>query len=225
MLEFEQVVNDLERDLSLERCRAALPTLLELCKSDPLAKTRALLLMARCAFVSREAATYELYLQKAAEASNNGPLEAKVRVALLEASLLTASAKYTESEQKLQFAFENLISLAAETQGLTHSIHGRNLIQIGAYVEAIDHSQEAIALSPPLSSAAAFAHGTIAMTFQAMGRINESEHYALEQIRILSGRGSHQWVPSIYTLSIHSLVWVLLLSTTSKRLKSIVRRH
>lgn len=199
MLEFEQLVNDIERDLSLERCLEALPRMLELTQANVLARTRAYLLAARCAFVGRDTLAYEEMLREAKALAEDGPLEAKARVTLLEASLLTATARISESEEKLRFAFGHMNELPPEIQGLALSIKGRNQMSQGEYVAAIDNSHEAIALSPPLSSAAAFAHGTIAGVFQGMGRINESEHYALEQLRIMTERGSTQWTPGLYT--------------------------
>jgi DNA-binding CsgD family transcriptional regulator/tetratricopeptide (TPR) repeat protein len=199
MVEFESIITDIERDLNLERCLAALPRMLELTQANVLGRTRAYLLAARCAFIARDALTYEEMLREAKALSEHGSLEARARVTLLEASLLTASAKFTESDEKLQFALDHLGELTDEVQGLALSIQGRNELCQGDYVAAIDSSHEAIALSPSLSSAAAYAHGTIASVFQAMGRITESEHYALEQLRIMSERGSTQWLPGIYT--------------------------
>lgn len=172
--------------------------MLELSQDNVLPQVRAYLLAARCAFIARDSLAYEDMLREARSLSEGGPIEAQARVALLEASLLTASAKYAESDEKLQFVLGHLGDLTHEVQGLTLSIKGRNQLSMGEYVAAIDSSHEAIALSPQLSSAAAFAHGTIAAVFQGMGRITESEHYALEQLRIMSERGSTQWLPGIY---------------------------
>jgi DNA-binding CsgD family transcriptional regulator/tetratricopeptide (TPR) repeat protein len=199
MLEFESIITSIERDLSLERCKAVLPRLLTLAGTDTLAKTRSYLLGAKCAYLAQDYDEYELLFLQAEEVARQGPPEAKARVLLLEASLLTAVGNCAESEEKLRAILPDLRDYSAEIQGLALSILGRNQISEGAYVEAIDNSHEAIALSPPLSSTAAFANRTIATVFQAMGRNIESEHYALEQLRIMKERGSTQWIPGIYS--------------------------
>jgi DNA-binding CsgD family transcriptional regulator/tetratricopeptide (TPR) repeat protein len=190
MTELESAIAEIERDLEVERCEAALPRLLALAEGDNPTRTYLYLLCARCYFVARRNAQMEEMLQKARDTAAVGPLESKVRLAINEASLLTSAMRLSESAAKLEFALMHLDEVPKEMRALGFAIRGRNDALLGAYSEAIEYSQEAIALSSKQSSSSAFAHGTMALVFQTMGRLDESEQYGLEQIRILTERGS-----------------------------------
>ncbi|MDP4198156.1 MAG: tetratricopeptide repeat protein [Bacteroidota bacterium] len=197
--EFDRTIESIERDLDMDRCAAAVPRLLEICGSDLLARTKVYLLAARCYFVGRDVERYLAMIEEARLAAAEGPIEARVRVAAIEASLLTSAINIPESVVKLEFAIEHLPEVSDEVRSLVMSIRGRNDALMGRYAEALEYSQEAISLAHRLSSTASFANGTMALVFQFMGRIEESEHYGLEQIRILSERGSLNWVASTYS--------------------------
>ena len=199
MREIEELVGEIERDLDAERCTAALPRLLELCDSDALGLTKVYLLAARCYFVARDSERCTQMLQLAHLKASNGPLEAQARVATIEASLLTTAANIPESEDKLAFVFEHLSEVSDELRSLAFSIRGRNEALSGRYAEAIEYSQEAISLGSPTASSVMFANGTIAWVFQVMGRIDESEEYGLEQIRLLTAKGSTNSVAGLYS--------------------------
>ncbi len=199
MSEFDQLVEQIERDLDIERCMAALPQLLSLAADNQIIKTKAYLLAAKCNYVARQFNEYVELLNVAKDCAS-GSLEATVRVHILEASLACSAGHIEESQSRLAFAEEHFDQVGDEIRGLILSIRGRNEALVGKYAEAIETSQEAIALSPPLSLTSAFSHGTIALVFHTMGRIQESEYFGLEQIRIYKERGSEKWTTGLYSM-------------------------
>jgi tetratricopeptide (TPR) repeat protein len=190
MKDLDSIMSEIEKDLEVERCEAALPELLRLTESDNPGRTRVYLTASRCYLVAGDAVRKEAMLQQAKETAEVGPIESKVRVACVEASSAIFSHRPDVAGQKLEFAAAHLDELSSEIRGLTQSIRGRCAVLQGAYSDAIEFSQEAIDLSAPHSSTASFAYGTLASVFQTMGRIDESEQFGLEQIRILMERGS-----------------------------------
>ena len=198
ILEYESLYEACERNLKIEECSVALPRLLELSKDDPLHRTRAYLLCARSSFVARDAAQSELMLNLAANAARFGPIEAQVQVAATRASLRTSASKIDESNDALAFAIEHLQHVSKQLQAYVLSIRGRNEAIVGNYVDAIEHSQEAIAHSPTHSLISSFANGTMAYVFASMYRYEEAEAFMLNQVEILNERGSNYAIAGSY---------------------------
>lgn len=198
--EFETLLEVIERDLSIEQYEDSLPRLLELTASDVDAKTRLYCVGSRCYYAGREPRKCEQMLDKALAESLKGGVEAKARVDLTEASLLTTMEQFMESEEKIAHVLPVLSELSIALQTLALAIHGRNEALTGSYAEAITHSQDAIARGPRNSSSAAFANMTIAIVLQVMERFEESERFVLEQVRIYTERGSKKNIAASYSV-------------------------
>ncbi len=200
MADYESLLTEIEKDLSFEQFELTLPLLLEVTENDAAALTHVYCVGVRCYFVARQPTRSQEYLEMAHETAQNGGPVAVARVALTEASILNSVDQFQESEEQLAYVLPVLEELPLNLRSLALALHGRNEAMSGAYAEAITHSQSAIAIGPPTSSSAAFANMTIALVFQVMDRFEESEQFALEQIRIYKERGSKQNIASSYSM-------------------------
>jgi tetratricopeptide (TPR) repeat protein len=198
MDEYERQLRDLEADLNVQRFDLLLPRLLELAEGNISESTRIYCVGARSYYVSGDRQKCEEMLNLAREIARGGPLEAVVRVSLSEASILNSGYHAKESEEKLGLALSHLSEIPISMRATALAVHGRNEAILGAYAEAIEHSQEAIELGQDPGSSAPFAYGTIAYVFNALGRFEDAEEYCIRQIEKLVARGSKQIISALY---------------------------
>jgi tetratricopeptide (TPR) repeat protein/DNA-binding CsgD family transcriptional regulator len=198
--ELESLIADVEREMTVERWKVAFHRLKSLTETDNPNRTRVYLVGARCHFIARNQAGMEELLTQARETASAGPVESRVRVALVEASIATAGSDVKRSTEKLEFIFAHFDETPTNLRALAHAIQGRNNAYEGSYSEAIGHSQEALKISPNDLSSASFARGTLAYVFQSMGRVDESEEFGLEQIQVLTAQGSKNGLAGLYAL-------------------------